>query len=292
MEIETLFEGLDDKLRAAIQYFWDARIAQQNKQKDKGTQDKGTRSEVTGGGHMVALERLVSEILSSTGLPDLSITIGKAEDVETKKSKRQLELPGYYRPEKQWDMIVISRGQLVAAIEFKSHIGPSFGNNANNRAEEAIGNAEDIWKAYREERFGKGPQPFLGYLLLLEDCDKVHTPGCPREPFFPVDPIFKDGPIETGKGKRKKVKYDAMSYSRRYMILCRRLKLERFYTSTCLLLATRGMDTRITEPTEDLSFRSFLAALIGHAQTFILSMPETKGTKYETTNQTRIKIKG
>jgi len=35
------------------------------------------------------------------------------------------------------------------AIELKSRVG-SFGNNVNNRTEEAIGNAADIWRAYEE----------------------------------------------------------------------------------------------------------------------------------------------
>ena len=61
-------------------------------------------------------------------------------------------------------------GQLGAAIEFKSQVGPSFGNNFNNRSEEAIGSATDVWAAYREGAFRPSPRPFLGYLMLLEDC--------------------------------------------------------------------------------------------------------------------------
>ena len=68
-------------------------------------------------------------------------------------------LPGYYRPEKKWDLLVVSNNQLVTAIEFKSQVGPSFGNNFNNRVEEAVGSATDIWTAYREKRFGTNPRP-------------------------------------------------------------------------------------------------------------------------------------
>jgi len=63
-----------------------------------------------------------------------------------------LELPGYYRSEKKWDLIALSGGELVAAMEFKSQVGPSFGNNFNNRCEEAIGSATDFWVAFREGR--------------------------------------------------------------------------------------------------------------------------------------------
>ena len=51
-------------------------------------------------------------------------------------------------------MLVIDRDQLIAALEFKSQVGPSFGNNFNNRTEEAIGTAHDLWTAYREGALG------------------------------------------------------------------------------------------------------------------------------------------
>lgn len=44
-----------------------------------------------------------------------------------------VELPGFFRPTKEWDIIVLVDGNLIAAIELKSQIGPSFGNNFNNR---------------------------------------------------------------------------------------------------------------------------------------------------------------
>jgi len=64
--------------------------------------------------------------------------------------KTKIELPGFFRPTKEWDMLVVVNGHLLAAIEAKSQVGPSFGNNFNNRTEEAIGSAVDLWTAYRE----------------------------------------------------------------------------------------------------------------------------------------------
>jgi hypothetical protein len=66
------------------------------------------------------------------------------------RQRAVLTLPGFFRPTKLWDMLVIHEGKLIAAIELKSQVGPSFGNNFNNRTEEAIGNAHDLWTAYRE----------------------------------------------------------------------------------------------------------------------------------------------
>ena len=42
------------------------------------------------------------------------------------------------------DLLVVTEPatRLVMAIELKSQVGASFGNNYNNRTEEAIGNAE------------------------------------------------------------------------------------------------------------------------------------------------------
>src|SRR5207302_2623281 len=145
-------------------------------------------------------------------------------------------------------------GRLVMAVEFKSQVGPSFGNNFNNRTEEAIGNAEDIWTAYREGRFGTTPAPFLGYLFLLEDCDRVHAPVGVVEPYFQVDPVFKGG-----------------SYAKRYQVLCERLVLERKYNATCLTLATNANPTRVTFPRSELSFRQFAAAIEAHARLFMTS---------------------
>ena len=153
---------IEKRLKQAVQSYWNARGKNKEKQIEGGKIDAGTRGEVTGGSQMGAMEVLVADILCDAGL--------KKIDVKTRTS---LELPGYYRSEKKWDLIVVSEGQLVTAMEFKSQVGPSFGNNFNNRSEEAIGSATDIWVAYREGRFAKSPAPFLGYFFLLEDCDRV-----------------------------------------------------------------------------------------------------------------------
>jgi hypothetical protein len=232
---------LDKHIREAIHRFWAAREGQREKQAQRGKIDAGTRGAVTGGTQMGAMEVLVADVLADAGL--------KALDIRTRTA---LELPGYFRPEKQWDLLVVSEKQLVAAIEFKSQVGPSFGNNSNNRTEEAIGSATDIWTAYREGRLGTGPRPLLGYFFLLEDCPQVRRPVKNQEPYFPVDPLF------TGA-----------SYSKRYEVLCRRLVLERLYDAACLTLATNETPSRISHPADDLSFHRFVAMLRGHARAFV-----------------------
>ncbi|CAI4029730.1 Type-2 restriction enzyme BstVI [Nitrospira tepida] len=209
---------------------------------------------------MGALEVLVSDILCEAGLKKLDV-----------RTRTALELPGYFRATKKWDLIVVSNGTLVLAMEFKSQAGKSIGNNVNNRAEEAVGSAKDIWTAFREGRFGESPAPFLGYLFLLEDRDNVKTPVANKEPYFDVDPEFRG--VAQGKGKGIS-QYKGVSYSKRYELLCRRLVLERLYTSACFLMATNSPRTKITQPASDLTFRRFVAALRGHVVTFLGSRRE------------------
>jgi hypothetical protein len=232
---------LDERFHEAVQSFWDARDRQQQKQVEAGKIDAGTRGAVTGGTQMGALETLLTDVLLGAGL-----------DASHIRARTALELPGYYRPEKKWDLLVVVDGQLLLAVEFKSQVGPSFGNNYNNRTEEAIGNAEDIWTAYREGRFGRHQAPFLGYFFLLEDCAKVHTPIRNAEPYFKVDPVLKGS-----------------SYAKRYEVLCERLMLERKYSATCLTLATNDSPTAVSFPGATLTFRQFAAAAEAHARSFI-----------------------
>jgi hypothetical protein len=85
----------------------------------------------TGGKHADCFIELTCVILRDAGLRDFSV------------EKRSRTLPGFYRPAKECDLVAISCGSLVAAVEVKSQVG-SFGNNFNNRVEEALGNATDF----------------------------------------------------------------------------------------------------------------------------------------------------
>lgn len=125
--------GIPSRFQEAILHYWTARRKQQAKQVEGGEIDTGTRGAVVGGTQMGALEVLVAGVLIEAGLD--------RSDVRTRTA---VQLPGYYRPEKKWDLIVVSKNQLVCVVEFKSQVGPSFGNNFNNRAEEAIGSATDL----------------------------------------------------------------------------------------------------------------------------------------------------
>ena len=247
---------VDARLQSAVQSYWNARAKNKEKQVESGRIDAGTRGEVTGGTQMGALEVLVADILCEAGLKRLDV-----------RTRTALELPGYFRATKKWDLIVVSGGQLVLAMEFKSQAGQSIGNNVNNRSEEAVGSAKDLWTAYREGRFGKtAPAPFLGYLFLLEDRSSVKQPVSNKEPYFSVDPAFQGSPLAAAKNG--KVKYAGVTYAERYELLCRRLVLERIYTAACFMMATNATPTVLSQPAPDLTFARFAAALRGHAVAF------------------------
>jgi restriction endonuclease XhoI-like protein len=233
---------LDQRFTAAIVSFWEARAKSRAHQEERGVIDRGNRSEVTGGTQLGALELLIADLLVEAGLDKLDIL-----------TRTLLEIPGYFRSQKKWDLLVVSRAggvtRLVLAIELKSMAG-SEGNNLNNRAEETIGNAVDLWTAFREGRLGPAaPRPFVGFVALVEDRPSVHTPVAIKEAYFKVDPIFK-----------------GRSYAERWNILCRRLMAERLYSATCCELINRKAAHRAIGA--DTSFQAFAAAVEGHALTF------------------------
>ncbi|XXY22158.1 PaeR7I family type II restriction endonuclease [Sorangium sp. So ce216] len=245
-DVTGLPSGYEQRVRAAIAHYWTT-LSQQGAKQRAGNADRGGRAAVTGGKHMDGFCRLVNWLLIESGMPEANIYV-----------RSRLELPGYFRPTKEWDMLVVHNERLVAAIEFKSQKGPSFGNNFNNRTEEALGNAVDIWTAFREGAFGRNqPPPWLGWVMLLESCPGSTRPISVAEPHFNVFPEFHD-----------------TSYAQRYELLLRKLILERLYEGAALIMSTEttGLTGDFIEPAEDLSFKRFLSSLMGRVQGYVASL--------------------
>ena len=147
-------------------------------------------------------------------------------------------------------MLILDQGELIAALEFKSHIGPSFGNNFNNRAEEAIGTAHDLWTAYREGAFGKeAPRPFLSWLILVEDAPGARAPVTGRSSHFPLFPEFRRA-----------------AYVERYNILCRKLVQEQLYTAASVIVSPRDAVNSgdYSEMGELTGLKTFVTSLAAH----------------------------
>lgn len=230
------FPDLDTQVREAVRFFWNTRGTQASKQLASGTVDQGARGAVTGGKQMDGFIKVLSELARRVGLADACIFRDRA-----------IELPGYFRPTKQWDLLIISDASLLAVVELKSQIGPSFGNNFNNRAEEAIGSAVDLWTAYREGAFKQSPRPWLGYVFLLEDCARSRSAVGVEEPHFPVFPEFKGA-----------------SYMKRYEVLCRNLVRERHYEAVAFLTSAASGEPSgdYGEPASDLRFKVLAASFM------------------------------
>jgi hypothetical protein len=238
------FGKISGEIAKAVRYFWRTRGKQsKNQGKSTGLKDQGARSAVTGGAQMDGFVLLLKNLLLDIGLPETSI-----------HTKKRIDLPGYFRSEKEWDMLIVQNARLLAAIELKSQVGPSFGNNFNNRAEESLGTATDIWAAYREGAFKPSPRPWLGFLMLLEEAPGSLRPIKVKESHFEVFPEFRNA-----------------TYAMRYEILLTKLLRERQYDGTCLLLSSpvRGLKGEYWEPCEELAFGNFTASLRAHVAAFI-----------------------
>ena len=227
------------KTRDAVKAFWGNREVARLKQIEAGKLDQGERSAVTAGKNMDGFIALICDLIEANGLAS----------AEVMRRRRVLTLPGFFRPTKLWDLLVLNKGRLVAALEFKSQVGPSFGNNCNNRAEEAIGTAVDLWTAYREGAFGDTPRPFVGWLMLVEDAPESRCPVRDVSPHFPVFTEFRNA-----------------SYADRYNILCKRLMQEQLYTTASLLLSPRSASDsgEFVELSDMTSLKTFVTSFAGH----------------------------
>lgn len=235
-------KDLEQRLATAVRQFWETLQLQQERQgSGAGSPDQGNRAATTGGAQMNGFASLVRGLLIEHGVPEEAIFW-----------RRNVVLPGFYRATKDWDLLVIIDGLLIAVVEFKSQVGPSFGNNFNNRTEEAIGSATDLWTAYREGAFKLSHRPWLGYFMLLEEGLKSTRPVGVAEPHFKVFEEFRDA-----------------SYARRYELLCQRLVRERLYDAACFLLSDRvlGQQGNFKETSPELSFHTFMISLVGKAAT-------------------------
>lgn len=215
-------------IKAAIKSFWETKQKQLT-----ASGDSSNRGAVVGGKQLDAFADLLKELAIEQGVPEECIYTSQAY------------LPGYFRSSKDWDFLIVAPNKkLISAIELKSQIG-SYGNNFNNRAEESIGSAVDLWTAFRENQFPGQAAPWIGYLTVVGKDEGSINPVRNNEPHYPVLPEFKTA-----------------SYLDRYRILCQKLIIERHY-SMAALVSTSGPD-HYEDVSEDTSIEKFIRSFIGH----------------------------
>ena len=243
MEQNRIHDDLAERTKRAVAHYWQTRAGQRQKQEESGKADQGSRSAVTGGAQMDGFINLFTDLITQAGIHERFIF-----------RKKTVELPGFFRPTKEWDLLVVKDKTLIAVIEAKSQVGPSFGNNFNNRTEEAMGSALDLWTAFRERAYLQSPQPFLGYFFMLEDCDASNRPVSVQEPHFKV-----------------LLEFVGASYMKRYELFCRKLVLERHYTASAFITSGSqdGIHGDFKTPADDLSIERFAKVLVAHAATSV-----------------------
>jgi hypothetical protein len=229
----------DRKAREAVMAFWGNREKARQKQMEVGKPDQGERAGVIGGKNMDGFIALVIDLVQANGLAHASVH----------RQMALLTLPGYFRPTKRWDLLVMNEGRLVAAIELTSQVGPAFGNNFNNRTEEAVGTAHGVWTASREGAFGQQPRPFVGWMMLVEDAARSRSAVRDASPHFPVFPEFQGA-----------------SYLQRYDVLWKRLVKEQLYTTAAVIASPRTAVTTgdYSELSEMTSLKTFVTSFAGH----------------------------
>ena len=99
-------EEIAKRVRKAVALYWNSRSGQATKQKSSGKiTDYGTRSEVTGGQHLNAFVDLLCDLIRKAGFSDAEL-----------RFKSGVEIPGFYRPTKKWDVVVVRKDRLCAAM--------------------------------------------------------------------------------------------------------------------------------------------------------------------------------
>lgn len=232
---------MKEDIQKAITQFWDVR------------RDKGVRSGKTLDGFL----NVIQKVVESSGLKNISICIGKNDS----------QLPGYFRPHKSWDVVILSDQTLVAAIELKSQVG-SIGNNFNNRTEEVLGSGIDLYTAVQEEAFGDSAEIFRGYLILVEDSEDTRKTAKISMSHFQVMPGFLNDESKRSEHKRNKENIfptiAGVSYQKRYDMLCKRLVLKNLYTAAGLVLLDMKNKGHYKDFTPQTSIDTFLQKLKNH----------------------------
>jgi Restriction endonuclease XhoI len=231
----------------AIAAYWGAKHTQNELSAIKNKVGVGTAGSVRGGKHFDSIAALLAKFFLDAGYPPSSIRV---------TSGQGLALPGYYRPQKRWDVVVAHENTLVAAFELKALGGPSFGNNYNNRVEEALGSAVDLRRAALETLY-PGEKPWLGYFFIMQDAKGSRSPVRPQKSAFPIEPIWRGS-----------------SYQDRFALFCQRLVSEGLYDAVCYVTSSAA-DPKPTERVASLDWRHFSAAINGRLKYLAdLGIPE------------------
>ncbi len=238
--------GYEKRVSEAVKSFWIVR------------EREGVRSGKT----LDAFVDLLKWVVHNNGLPNAKVLTGK-----------KAQIPGFFRPTKSWDLLIMDNNILIAAIELKS-IADSFGKNANNRNEEALGSGVDIKEAFEEDAFEGLTRLFTGYLILVEDCaETLNSVKIQMKHFRAMDEFMLNPEnrnriyVRNDKGEYPSI--EGISYRNRFDILCRRLMQKNLYTAASVVMSPRSAikDGEYSSITRESGIKAFIASLASHVET-------------------------
>ncbi len=261
-----------DLFHSAIDYWWKSKSGTKARNPQGGTRDANLHGKTMDG-----FSATIREFLIGLNVKTEDIYFGG------QMTTRSAILPSYFRPSKNWDLIVLANSRfyssekktgspvLYAVIEFKSQ-DKSIGNNQNNRLEESLGSAVDFWTTYAHSGFERQqPRPWLGYLFVgnysaASDSQPVKI----KQPHFLAMPPFRvkdsdDSPV-----------YGGPSYSERYKIFLKQSVGARLYDAGAFIVTDEPMancrpNHRLTLP--EFGSGNFLRSLKGQ---ILAHYPEAK----------------
>ena len=241
------FNWLDEKVKDAVGKFWATRNGGQG---------------VLAGKTLDAFIHIIEKTVRDSGLVNAKAYTGKHTS----------QLPGFFRPHKCWDVVVIDNGKLIAAIEFKSQVG-SIGNNFNNRTEEVLGSSLDLRTAIEESAFGDDANIFTGYIIVVEDSAASRATPSINMSFFPVMTGFllDESVRDASYAPRRDLTYPrakGISYIDRYDVMCKRLMMKGLYTATALIAAPKEASTvgAYNSVSAQTSMQTFILKLAKHCE--------------------------
>jgi Restriction endonuclease XhoI len=145
----------DDEIAAAVRDFWTGRATETQSAK-----------------HDKAFLKLIADELTSLGWP---------AHIALSFSDKEAVVSGHFRVAKSWDIVCRDTENIPRiCVEFKSQVD-SYGNNENNRYEEALGSGLDV-------RAKHGSETVLGFVFVV--CDEPATRSITRARLPDLDPAF------------------------------------------------------------------------------------------------------
>jgi Restriction endonuclease XhoI len=240
-----------DLFHDAIKHWWNSKRSTAVSKKQGGTRDHNLHGKTMDG-----FAQVIRDFLIEMNVKEEHIFSGG--HLSTFPSV----LPSFFRPSKNWDLIVLADSRfhsadegkrepvLYAAIEFKSQ-DKSIGNNQNNRMEESLGNATDFWATYCNDGFLRQiPRPWLGYFFVgkyepSSDGKKVKI----KQPHFEAMPHFRT------EGSSKHEVFEGPSYAERYRIFLKQCVGSRLYDTAAFIVTDESITN--ANPNHRIPFGEF-----------------------------------